>query len=253
MRKIFLIASAVLLVTGLASRASAITADSLFAVANRQYDNKDYGKALDSYLRLEKNDMISAALYYNIGNCYFKQNKLGYAILYYLRAKRLKPNDNDINANLAFARQFMPTRLEGVRINPVTTFLDSMVAPFTINGIAWVSSALFILFILFLCAAVFLAWHGFWVKLAGYLLLIILLIFSGLTTYKYRTDYMVKKGVIVTDQAQIYSGPGEDNDLEFVGAYGLTFQIEKSTDKYYLAIFENQRRGWISKGSAEVI
>ncbi len=253
MHKPILMILTALLILGAAPKVSAITADSLFTVANKQYDNKEYGKALDSYLRLEKNEMISAALYYNIGNCYFKQNKLGYAILYYLRAKRLKPADDDINANLAFARQFMPTRLEGVKINPVTTFLDSLVAPFTINAIAWISSIFFIILMLFLCAVIFLRWHGFWIKSVGYALLIVLLVLSGLTTYKYRTDYMVKKGVIVTDQAQVYSGPGEDNDLEFVGAYGLTFQIEKATDNYYLAIFENQRRGWIKKESAEVI
>ncbi len=252
MRRLLLFILTATLVS-LGSKAYSITADSLFAVANRLYDNKDYSRALEGYLRLEKNYQISAALYYNIGNCYFKQNKLGYAILYYLRAKRLKPTDDDINANLAFARQFMPTRLEGVRINPVTAFLDTLVAPFTINGIAWASSIAFIIFILFLCLKLYFEWRGFRIKFIGYIIFVILLLFSGLTTYKYRTDYMVKKGVIVTDQAQIYSGPGEDNDLEFTGAYGLTFQIENSTGKYYLAVFENQRRGWIKKENAEVI
>jgi len=64
---------------------------------------------------------------------------------------------------------------------------------------------------------------------------------------------MIPKGVIVADEAQVYSGPGEDNDLEFVGAYGLTFKIEKSFGDYYRVTFENQRQGWVKKSSVEVI
>ena len=39
---------------------------------------------------------------------------------------------------------------------------------------------------------------------------------------------MTKRGVIVSDEARVFSAPAEDSDLEFVGAFGLTFEIEKS-------------------------
>jgi hypothetical protein len=230
-----------------------LNVDSTFTAANRAYDNKDYEAALNGYLELEKSNNISAPLYFNTGNCYFRQGKLGYAILYYLRAKRLSPRDDDIAANLAFARQFMPTSLEGVKINPVASFFDSLVAPFTLNGLAWTASMAFIIFMLFLSAVVFFQWRGFRMKMAGYVLLVLVLASSGMTTYKYRTDYMTPKGVIVADEAQVYSGPGEDNDLEFLGAYGLTFEIEKSLGDYYRVIFENQRKGWIKKSNVEII
>ena len=96
--------------------------DSLFSSASNHFEQKEYDLALEEYVAVADMGYESAALYFNIGNCYFKQGQLGYAILYYLRAKKLNPNDDDINANLAFARQFMPTRLEGVKVNPVTEF-----------------------------------------------------------------------------------------------------------------------------------
>lgn len=247
---IILILMLVLLV---APKVNSLNTDSLFSAANRAYDNKDFAAALDGYQKLEKGDCVSAPLYYNIGNCYFRQGKLGYAILYYLRAKRLSPRDDDINSNLTYARQFMPTSLEGVRINPVTSFFDRLVDPFTLDGMAWFASFAFIAFMLFLSALLYRQWHGFLIRTAGYILLALVIISSGLTTYKYRTDYMIPKGVIVADEAQVYSGPGEDNDLEFVGAYGLTLKIEKSFGDYYRVTFENQRQGWVKKSSVEVI
>jgi len=64
---------------------------------------------------------------------------------------------------------------------------------------------------------------------------------------------MTEKGVIVADETRILSGPDEDNDVEFVGVFGLTFEIEKETDNYYLVLFENKRKGWVNKGDVEKI
>jgi tetratricopeptide (TPR) repeat protein len=227
--------------------------DSLFLAGNRAYENKDYKAALDNYLTLEQYNYLSAPLYYNIGNCYFKEGKLGYSVLYYLRAQRLDPRDKDIKNNLTFVRQFLPTSLEGVRINPVTSFLELITSPFTLNGLAWFSSLFFILLILLIALSIYFQISGWMVKSARYAALILLLVFASLTTYKYRTEYLTHKGVIVAVEAQIYSGPGIDNDLEFVGAYGLSFKVEKETSDYYLVIFENGRKGWIGKSSVEVI
>lgn len=233
--------------------AMGINADSLFSSADRYYDAKDYPAARDTYQRLEQYNYISAPLYFNIGNCYFKEGKLGYAILYYLRAQKLDPTDDDIKNNLTFVRQFLPTNLEGVKINPVASFFETITAPFTLNGIAWIASVLFIALILFLCAFIQFQLRGASIKMAGYALLVLFIISSSLTTLKYKNDYVTHKGIIVAPEAHIYSGPGEDNDLEFVATHGLTFEIEKSLDKYYLVIFENKRKGWINKDNVEVI
>ena len=228
-------------------------ADSIFNVAGNYYQNQDYEQALENYIKLEQNDYQSASLYFNIGNCYFKLGKPGYAILYYLRAKRLNPNDADLSANLAFAQQLMPTRLEGIKINPVTSFFDMLVEPFTLNNLAWISSILFIMMTLFLSMVIFSQYRGLPVKIIIAVAIVLFISASGLTTYKYRSDYMTPRGVIVADEARIYSGPGEDNDLEFTGVFGLTFEIEKSTKDYYLVIFENKRKGWINKERVAVI
>lgn len=227
--------------------------DSLFLQANKHFEDKDYSLALNDYLGLEETGYVSASLYFNIGNCYFKEGKLGYAVLYYLRARRLSPNDEDINANLAFARQFMPTRLEGVEVNPITAFLGTVVAPFTLEALAWMASILFVIFMLFLSAVIYLQFRGLFFKITAYSLLALLIVSAGMTTYKYRTEYLTKKGVLVAEEARVYSAPTDDSDLEFIGAFGLTFEIDKAEDGYYLVVFENKRKGWIQKVNVEII
>jgi tetratricopeptide (TPR) repeat protein len=239
--------------TFLGSAGFAFDPDSLFLQAGKHFESQEYELALADYEKLTGGGYISAPIYYNIGNCYFKKGELGYAILYYLRAKRLDPNDDDITANLAFARQFMPTRLEGVTINPVTEFLGVVTAPFTLEGIAWLSSTLFILFILLLSAIIYFRLGHVGVKIAAYILLVLVLISSGITSYKFRNEYLIKNGVVVAEEARVFSGPTEDSDLEFVGAFGLTVEIKKSVSNYYLVIFENKRKGWIKKDNVETI
>lgn len=233
--------------------AADINADSLFARANGYFDTQEYDLALRDNLKLIEAGYHSASLYYNIGNCYFKQGELGYAILYYLRAKRLNPNDDDINANLAFARQFMPTRMEGVKINPITTFFNMIITPFTMNFMLWTASIMFILFILYLVGFVFYQYRGFYINLTAYCLFVLVLVTSGLAGYKYRKEFMTQNGVVVTAEAEIYSAPSENSDLEFTGGFGLTFEIKKLIDDYYLVIFENKRKGWIKKENIEII
>ncbi len=90
-------------------------------------------------------------------------------------------------------------------------------------------------------------------KIAAYILLVLVLISSGITSYKFRNEYLIKNGVVVAEEARVFSGPSEDSDLEFVGAFGLTIEIKKSVSDYYLVIFENKRKGWIKKGNVETI
>jgi len=250
---IFLFVFVLTIATGNCIGANDSAVDSLFNIAGSYYDDMQFSQALESYLKIEESGFVSGALYYNIGNCYFQESELGYAILYYLRAQRLEPTDDDIAGNLEFARQFMPVTLEGVRINPFTTFMDSVVLSFTLNTLAWISSALFILFIIFLCFVIYFQFRGIMIRSTCYILVTLLVISSVLTTYKYRTGYMTTHGVVVASEAMVYSGPGENHDLEFKGAAGLIFEIERIEDDYYLVIFENKRKGWINRDFVEII
>lgn len=85
-------------------RPAGATADSLWVQANTFYANGQYPDAVRIYAGIEATDNVSPALYFNMGNAYFKQNELANAILYYERALRLSPGDAAIAYNLEMAR-----------------------------------------------------------------------------------------------------------------------------------------------------
>jgi hypothetical protein len=55
----------------------------------------------------------NAPLYFNLGNAYVQSGDLGRGIASYLRARRLAPFDEAIQANLASARTDVPTKIGG--------------------------------------------------------------------------------------------------------------------------------------------
>lgn len=75
-----------------------------FEEANRLYEQAKYEEAAAAYLKILDGGVVSPAIYFNLGNAYFKSGQLGRAIVSYRKAQRLAPRDPDIRANLQFVR-----------------------------------------------------------------------------------------------------------------------------------------------------
>ncbi len=91
---------------GMASWVFAGQGEDFFAQAVQKYQAGDYPAAVSLNERVLKDAGVeSAAVYFNLGNSYFRAGNLGKSMINYLRAERLAPRDGDIRANLVFARQ----------------------------------------------------------------------------------------------------------------------------------------------------
>ncbi len=229
--------------------ASAWSADASeeFVQANKFYEERDYSSAIRLYQSVLAQGKESAAVYFNLGNAYFKNGDLGQAVLYYMKAKRQSPDDEDIRHNLEFARRFSAVQMEGVELNPINTFFLSIVDTYRLTTMAWLSSALFVLFVVVLILRFGLGMTGNTVRAALVLCLMLVLISAALTTFKYRVDYLNRRAVIIAEDSPVLTGPSEQSDVELQGAPGLVVQILEESDGYYSVLFENKRRGWISK------
>lgn len=81
------------------------TPEDLFSKANDFYKNGQYSKAIQLYLNIEKQGMESDDLFFNLGNSYYKLNKVAPSIYYYEKALKLNPIHEDASINLAFAKR----------------------------------------------------------------------------------------------------------------------------------------------------
>ena len=76
----------------------------LFSKANKHYENSEYEEAISLYEEVTSRDIADKVLYYNLGNAYYRTENLGKALLYYERALKLSPRDEDIQYNIEFIR-----------------------------------------------------------------------------------------------------------------------------------------------------
>lgn len=221
--------------------------ESDFETANNFFRDKNYDKAIELYETIAARGVESAPLYFNLGNAYFRTGDLGHAVLYYMKARKLDPGDNDILANLEFAKQYTNIQMEGVKLNPITSFMESLVGPYRLSLLAWVSSAFFILFFILLSLRYGLGIRNPVLRVSIVTVLIFLLVSSWLTTYKYRNDYLTQRAVIIAEECPVTTGPSDESDIELEAAPGLVVEILSESGDYYNVLFENKRRGWIKK------
>ena len=99
--------------------AFAQNAERMFIDANDFYKKEQYQKALKLYKQIDSLGVHSSELYHNLGNTYYKLNKVGPSIYYYEKALLLNPQNEDVQNNLVFARRLS---LDNIEELPKTVF-----------------------------------------------------------------------------------------------------------------------------------
>lgn len=117
--------------------------------ADSAYAADDFARAAAMYQEVMKRNGSSPALYYNLGNCYYRLGKPGLAIVNYERALRLDPADASAKANLEFVNSRIFDR-QGERGSFMSNAFDYAATITSSNALAWYA---FALFTLCLCAA----------------------------------------------------------------------------------------------------
>ena len=104
MRRVLILLLLTLTTTGEDARAQTV-AVGLYAEGNALYRAGEFAAARQRYLAAVKTGVRDVRLFYNLGNACFKSERLGEAVLWYERSLRLEPRDEDVLANLRFARR----------------------------------------------------------------------------------------------------------------------------------------------------
>ncbi len=96
----------ILLLAGLILFAPALKADLAAAIreGNDQFAAGKFEEATKTYEEAARNGTVSAVLFYNLGNAWFRRGDPGRAILNYERALALAPRHPEAAANLRLAR-----------------------------------------------------------------------------------------------------------------------------------------------------
>lgn len=220
---------------------------SLFNKAGKLYDEASYSKAAELYGQIAASGQKNAELFYNLANAYFKNGRIGKAILYYERAKRISPRDSSIKENLSFARK---------QVNePQEPFFESV--------LSWISESCsmdgsFAALAVFyaaavLCAIFFLVSKSRLLLYCSVFFLVFFLCAGGIFALQYK-DQKLTRWAVITSSCDAYNGPGTENSAGFSLPEGRKAVIlSRQGDWVAVGIKSEGLKGWIRSANAEEI
>lgn len=226
-----------------------------FDTANSYYSKEDYKAAIKEYETILASDQESAELYYNLGNAYFKTNNLGYSILNYERAKKLKPDDEDIITNLKLAEQKTEDKIEAAPQLFLSQWENGLSDLMTEKE--W-SELLIVSIILGLALIViYILSANKILKQLGFFGGITLMIFSVFTFFmaknKFNSAVNNSSAIIVASSVEVTGSPSEKGTILFLLHEGSKVKIMDQENDWTEVKIANGNVGWIKNSKLEKI
>jgi tetratricopeptide (TPR) repeat protein len=227
----------------------------VFDEANHLYLEQKYDSAIVRYEYIIHDGYESGELYFNIGNAYYRLGKIHYAILNYERAKRIAPNDEDLQFNLQLANVHVTDKVDAVPELFIYRWMDSVLTLFSPPAMIWMMYALFLMT---LCA------FSYYVLTRSYIhkryslwfgLVCSLLLIFGIANFLYRSyrTENTKYAIVMADVANIKAAPdSKGNDL-FVIHRGLKVQVLDDVNNWRKIRLADGKVGWIQENDVESI
>ena len=248
----------ILLVIILFFSLSAIKADDnliLLEEANKVYNEGSFGEAAELYEKVIENGYHSANLYYNLGNAHFKQNNFSSAILYYEKAKKLEPNNDDINFNLKIANNRIVDKIETVPELFYVRWWNTLIYALTVDQWGLVSTVSFILLLLMtlgflLSSMVWLKKVSFWF---GILFMVISISTYALANQKFNSFKGDHEAIVFTPTITVKSSPTESSIDLFVIHEGTKVELTDHVGEWYEIKIANGSVGWVREIDIEKI
>jgi len=229
--------------------------DSLCTLANKFYTEGKYSEAITNYEAIIALGKMSAELYYNLGNAYFKLNDIAHAILYFERAYLLNPSDDDIAFNLDLARAYTTDKIEAIPDFFVVKWFMSISNIFSSNAWAFLAISFFVLTLLLLVIYQFSgkylikknAFISSWIAL---LLFIVSLSFS--ISQKNRIINS-NHAIITTSAISVKSSPSDNSNDLFILHAGTKIETLRNVGEWCEIRIADGNKGWVPKSAFERI
>lgn len=238
------------------ARSAKATATVTKAQADSAYAHEDYETAAGIYEQLIRENGESAQVYFNLGNAYYRQDKMARAILNYERAALFDPGDSDIRFNLDMARSKTVDKIvPESELFFVTTF-RSLVLSMSVGGWAWLAIAAFVLMLI--AVGVYLFVPEMWAQKMGFvsaLLLLIVCVFANVAAYQQLRQIEQRTGaIIMAPSVVVKSTPSDSGTDLFILHEGTRVRVVDDSMRDWCEIrMADGKEGWMQKSKMEVI
>jgi len=252
-RYIFVLAVVIVVMISEISLASG--ADDLIKKGNEYYQDKQYSNAIDTYQQVIHQGYEGTSLYYNLANAYYRSGKIGLSILYYEKALKLSPGDDDILHNLTIANTKTLDKIDTLPKFFIFQWWEGFLALFSLTGWMHVAYIFYILLlwsigIYFFASKASMQRFSFFSGLVCILLLIIAVIPLIINLNR---ELNIKSGIIVNSSATVKLAPDQTSNDAFVVHEGLKVRELDQVENWVKIKLQDGKEGWIPQNEIGAI
>ncbi|MEJ2584649.1 MAG: tetratricopeptide repeat protein [Robiginitalea sp.] len=229
--------------------------DSLFNQATEAYNQGRYDEAISNYQKILESGKHSAAVYFNLGNSYYKKNEIAPSIYYYEKALLLKPEDPEIQNNLRFARNMTLDAISPLPQTDLQRYYERLVFALSMDG--WAYAGIF--FVLFFVGTYlfFLGSNTPNRKRIGLITslgsLILAVVCTALSYLQYRAYQKDQPAIIFASEIPVRSEPNERSTSAFLLHEGTRVQVLDSLDRWRKIELADGQNGWLPAESMRLL
>ncbi len=221
-----------------------------FDQGKEHYNEANYEAAITSWESILESGEHSAALYFNLGNAYYRIDQIAPSIYYYEKALKLAPGDPEIKNNLAFAQNQTIDIIEPLPKNLFSTWIERTTQLFSFDY--WAKTAIIFsigfvfLFLGYYFSVVAMKKRLFFI--GSFLSLFISLgcVFFAFSNYAQVNNN--KTAILFASSSQVRSEPLERAELSFVIHEGTKVKIISEEADWVRIKLADGKDGWMQKG-----
>jgi len=223
-----------------------VSVDAQFDAANKLYAQSKFTDAAAAYEKIVKAGSVSPALYFNLGNAYFKAGQLGRAIAAYRQAEELAPRDPDVRANVQFARN----RVQGPRLG-MSLWRQKLGTLSANEWMAFATAAVWLTLGLLIARMIKPSLRA---TLRPWTLVAIvgsLLIFTG-AKLAISQSASPRTAIVVVTDATVRNSPFEESPAAFTAHDGAELRVIDHKDDWLQVTDGNRNFGWVKRAAVEL-
>lgn len=236
--------------TGVHAQISKPDAISQFVLGAQAYKERDYSRAVKEYQAILQGGKESGPLYYNLGNAYFKNAQLGYAVLSYERAKQLIPRDSDLKFNLKYAESLVTKTVSNEASGFFQQLYQGHLDFYTLDEMLIICTILAVILGVVFLFSRFLKW-SVPVRVLTRLVLAVFLVIYGAGLFG-KINANLNQAVVVEKSTANFE-PSDDATVRFELFEGMKVKVVRYKDGWVKVRRSDGILGWVPEVSIEEI
>ncbi|WP_282122649.1 tetratricopeptide repeat protein [Algibacter mikhailovii] len=227
----------------------------LFDKANAFYNDGKYAEAIDNYQAILETGYHSADLYFNLGNANYKLNNIAPSIYFYEKALILAPNDSDIKANIAFAKNMTIDVIDHIPEAGLAKIIKNITNTMSFDAWAIISVVLVFCYVVLVLGYYF-AYSTMRKRFAFISSLVALLfvcITLSLAFHKYNLDQKDNPAIVFVQESKVKNTPNPNGEEAFRLHEGTKVQVLESYNNWQKIKLTDGKTGWVTAEDVKLL